>query len=275
MTTMRTMIWIAAGLLIGSVWGPNAWAEEPPPTPREREIKELEARHAAEQYEGQLNEARAQFEKAEQRYRQMAEQYEQAQAAYEEGREAYGARRERGPSLDAAEARVVDLERQLHNLRMRQVDLEATMQQLEVSGRPNDAQKVQQELIELHRQLQMTEFELQQQQRELDRLHERRELGHMQDRLNFIGHWRDVAFDPQQAVMMATQSLVEMHMGGGDAKSAAHVLEQLLEKVNWLGARTALRFALKDLYGELERPDQAKEQMIQVILENAGGKDAE
>ena len=51
--------------------------------------------------------------------------------------------------------------------------------------------------------------------------------------------------------------------------------EHLLKKIDWLGARTALRFALKDLYGEIAAPDQAMEQMIQVILENAGGRDAE
>ncbi len=275
MTTMRMMIWIAAGLLIGSLSAPSAWAEEPPSTPREREIKEREARRYAEQHEGQLAEVRAQLQQAEQRYQQVAQYYEQAQAAYEQGRALYDASRERGASAAATEARAADLEVQLHELRLREVELQARMQQLEISGRPKDAEGLQRELIELHRQSQMTMLELDRQHRELERLHERRELGHMQDRLDFIGHWRDVAFDSQQAVMMATQSLVEMHVAGGDAKSAVEVLEQLLKKIDWLGARTALRFALKDLYGELERPDRVQDQMIQVILENAGGKGAE
>jgi len=270
------MVWSAAGLLIGSLSGPSAWAEEPPSTQREREIREHEAQRYAEQHAGELDKARAQLEEAEHRYQYLAQQYEQAKATYEQqGRARFDEDMAQGLSVEATEARAADLERRLHELRVREVELQATMQQLEISGRPKDAEGLQRELIEIHKESQMTMLELEQQQRELERLHERRELGHMQDRLNFIGHWRDVAFDSQQAIMMATQSLVEMHVGSGDAAAAAQTLERLLTKIDWVGARTALRFALKDLYGELEKPDQAKEQMIQVILENAGGKDDE
>jgi len=266
------MIGVAAALLIGSLSAPGGWAEEPP-GPRDREIREHEAQRHAEQSEARLDEARAELEKAEARYRQMAEKYEQAQATYEKGRAEYREQRGAEASIDAAEAHIADLERHLHELRMREVELEATAQQMEIAGRLDDMEGVRRELIELHRETQMATLEMEQQQRELAHLHERRELGHMQDRLAFIGHWRDVAFDPQQAAMMATQSLVEMHVAAGNPEGAVEVLEQLLEKVKSLGVRTALRFALKDLYGELDQPEHAKEHMIRVILENAGGID--
>ena len=177
MTTIRMMIWIAAGLLIGSLFTPSAWAEGPPSTPREREIKEHEAQYAkeheaqyAKEYEGQVEEARAKLEQAEQQYRQMAQHYEQAQTAYEEGRALYNAGRDRSGSLEAVEARASDLEKQLHELRLREVELEAMMQQMEISGRQKDVQGLQSELIELHRQSQMTMLELEQQHGEQGRI---------------------------------------------------------------------------------------------------------
>lgn len=275
MTAMRMMIWIGAGLLIGSMASTITSASEPPNARREHEKQAAEAKRAAEQYNAQLEEARKHLQQAEQRYIALTEHYDQAQTAYALFEKAYKLRGGQGGSVAATEARVAELEEQLHELRLREIELQAVMEQLQVSGRPKDAEKMQQEMIELHRQSQTTMLELEQQHRELDRVRERREIGHMQDRLDFIGHWRDVAFDPQQAVMMATQSIVEMHVAGGDVMSAAEVLEHLLEKIEWLGARTALRFALKDLYSELDRPDQVQDQMIQVILENAGGRISE
>lgn len=275
MTAMRMMIWIGAGLLIGSLACPATSADEPPQSRREREIQAAEAKREAEKYRAELDEARRHYEQAEQRYSQLTDRYDEAKSAYALLETAYRLQSRHGASLKATEAQVAELENRLHGLRLREVELQATIEQLSVAGRPKEAEHLQQEMIELHRQTQMTMLELEQQHRELDRVRERREIGYMQDRLDFIGHWRDVAFDPQQAVMMATQSIVETHVATGDVISAVQVLEDLLEKIEWLGARTALRFALKDLYGEMEQPERVQDQMIHVILENAGGHESE
>ena len=91
----------------------------------------------------------------------------------------------------------------------------------------------------------------------------------MEERLEYVSNWKDVAFDPRDAVMMATQSIVELHMMIGEPQGAVEALERLLESVEELGSRTAIRFALKDVYAEMGNRERAQEHMTKVILENA------
>ena len=67
---------------------------------------------------------------------------------------------------------------------------------------------------------------------------------------------------------MATQSIVELHLASGDPEAAAEQLEQLLDKSKNVGARTAIRFALKDIYTEMGKMRSASKHMVQVVLEN-------
>jgi hypothetical protein len=71
--------------------------------------------------------------------------------------------------------------------------------------------------------------------------------------------------------MMATQAVVESAFVGGGSERASELLEGLLGEIRDVGSRTAIRFALRDLYGESNRPDAATEHLKQIILENARG----
>jgi len=265
MNTKRTIGAITASLLAGLTATTRVTAEEPRTTARGREIEQRQAQREAERYHEDLEEAHRHFEAAAEKYRDMMREYDAL-------REARG-RFERGPSPRDVEARIDDLtERQLQ-LRRHEVEVRTRMEQLNVSGRPEEAERLQLEMIELHREIEMTQLELEKYHRELDRVHERREIDHMRERLEYIAHWREVAFEPQQAVILATQSLVEIRAGSQDVRGAVELLESLLERIEWLGARTALRFALKELYTELDEPDRAVEQLKRVILENSNVRD--
>jgi len=266
MYTMRMIVPIAATLLVSLTLPRLVSAEEKPPTPREQEIQQRQAQRQAEQYQQNLDEARQRYEQATQKYESMMHEYEARRAAFED-------REPRGPSQQDIEKRIDKLNNHLLDLRRHEVDLRTQMEQLSVSGRPGDAAGVQLEVIEVNRQIEMTQLELEQHQRELERVQERREIGHMQERLEYVANWRDIAFDPQQAVTLATQSLVELHVAQDDAPGAAQALEALLDRVEWTGARTTLRFALKEIYHDMGQPEQAADQLVKIILENSGVKE--
>ncbi|UCE59645.1 MAG: hypothetical protein JSU63_19650, partial [Phycisphaerales bacterium] len=97
----------------------------------------------------------------------------------------------------------------------------------------------------------------------------RHELMRMTDRLEYVSNWRDVAFSTPHAVMMATQSIVELFVGRGEPQHAAQILTKLLESIEQLGSRTAIRFALKDVYMAVDDVEQAARQMTLVIQENS------
>jgi len=262
MYTMRMIVPIAATLLVSLTLPRLVSAEEKPPTPREQEIQQRQDQRQAEQYQQNLDQARQQYEQATQKYETMMREYEARRAASED-------REPRGPSQNEIEKRIDELNNRLLDLRRHEVDLRTQMEQLNVSGRPGDAAGIKLEVIEVNRQIEMTQLELEQHQHELQRVQERREIGHMQDRLEYVANWRDIAFDPQQAITLATQSLVELHMGQDDAAGAAQALEDLLPRVEWTGARTALRFALKEVYNDMGHPEKAADQLVKIILENS------
>ena len=165
--------------------------------------------------------------------------------------------------------RVQYMHQELESLRAREINLIAALDTAGLGGRHEEVQQLQQELVHLRRDLQLRELEMDRFIRERDVQIERRELMRMTDRLAYVSNWRDVAFDPPQAVMMATQAIVELHLGAGESDRASDILEKLLEEVDELGSRTAIRFALKDVYREMGDHGRAAEQMALVIAENA------
>jgi hypothetical protein len=167
------------------------------------------------------------------------------------------------------DAAIHDMMEELRQLRIMQVNLERDMQHAEVSSDHLKHRDLQREMIELQHQMQVSQLELEGVMVERERDTERRQMSAMNERFEYVAGWREVAFDPAQAVMMATQAIVELHLAMDDANGAAHNLEALLEKVDGAGSRTAIRFALRDIYTELGRLDKAAEHMSQVILENS------
>lgn len=161
------------------------------------------------------------------------------------------------------------LEDILNDLRRRQFDMKAGVEDALLSGDVAAARESGRGLREVERELERTQFELERLMLERQRDLERRELLHMSERFDYVANWRDVAFDAPGAVMMATQAIVELHLGQGDPESAAKRLEDLLTRVEDRGTRTAIRFALKDVYVELDRLDRAIEHMTEVVIENA------
>ncbi len=215
---------------------------------REREIRE--SRERAER-ERDVREARREFERTQ-------------RAFHEVNREAQerSARR-------AMETEYNRRYSELQELHVREADLRAVMQARELEGRHDEVHELRRELVHVRHEIERNEQEIQRLMLERERQAERYDLMRMAERLEYVSNWREVAFDPAEAVMMATQAIVEVHLTTDNPERAADVLEQLLDRVDELGSRTAVRFALKDVYAEMGRPEQAAEHMIQVIQENA------
>ena len=225
----------------------------PAASPAQADLREREIRQSRER---------------EERERDMLEarrEAERARLGFEEANREAQERRTRR----AMEAELDRLHAELQELHVREVDLRAVMQTRELDGRPEEAHDLRRELVHVRHEMERIELEIQRLMMERDRQAERYELMRMAERLEYVSNWREVAFDPAEAVMMATQAIVELHLNTDNPEEAAEVLEQLLHQVDELGSRTAVRFALKDVYAEMGRPEQAAEHMIQVIQENA------
>lgn len=190
--------------------------------------------------------------------------------------------RERGRAQTPAEmgAGVADerrnLERELHELerelieqKMRQAGLRADMHTLNLEGKQDDADAILRNLRYIAVEIQRHERQLELRRSDVNRQAERYEMLRMRDRLQYVSDWRSVAFDPQEAVMMATQAVVESAFVGGGIERAVELLEGLLGEIHDVGSRTAIRFALRDLYDESGQSDAATEHLKKIILENA------
>ena len=217
-------------------------------TPREADPRERELREALEQRDREMERAERQRERAE--------------------RETVRAHREFEAQMQL-EVEVDRLHAEIQELRVRELDLRTEMETMELEGRPGEAHDLRRELVRVRHELERHELEVDRLMTEHHRQAERRELVRMEERLEYVSNWKDVAFDPRDAVMMATQSIVELHMMIGEPQGAAEALERLLESVEELGSRTAIRFALKDVYAEMGNRERAQEHMTKVILENA------
>ncbi|MCH8147201.1 MAG: hypothetical protein IH987_04300 [Planctomycetes bacterium] len=169
------------------------------------------------------------------------------------------------------ERETYELERELIEQRMREVELQAAAETLELEGKHNETVALQRELVHIRAELERRELQLELRRSDIDRQTERHDMLRMRDRLEYVSDWRGVAFDPQEAVMMATQAVVESAFAGGGSERASELLEGLLGEIRDVGSRTAIRFALRDLYGESGQSYAATEHLKQIILENARG----
>lgn len=217
-------------------------------TPGDAERRERDGARA-EQRDGNWREARRELERArlDRTYRQQFVEQEQA----------------------AIEKATQEHMEQVRQLRVRQVELQAKLERAGLDSDTDLVQTLQRQMVEIQHDIRTAELELERIMFERQRQAERRDMITMTDRLEYVAGWRDVAFDPPQAVMMATQAIVELHMARDDAPGAVAMLEETLDRVKATGVRTAIRFALKDLYTEMEEFGKAAEHMLQVILENA------
>ena len=115
-------------------------------------------------------------------------------------------------------------------------------------------------------------FEVQLMRQEMER-QQREEAEHrmqmMGGRIQFIERWQEAVRHPSQAVMMATQAIVEIADQAERMEAAVEQLNDLLESVERVEARNAIRFALKEIYQETNQYNKALEQMRLVIMENA------
>ncbi len=190
------------------------------------------------------------------------------------GKDAEGEDREPEVRRREIEDRMADRQRVIHHKRLEQIELQAVAEKSEMSGDHGAARDARRRLVDVERELQQLQVELEFFAQERQREMEQRELMRMSERFDYVANWRDVAFEPPGAVMMATQAIVELHVGADDVAGAAERLEGLLDRVDERGSRTAIRFALKDVYVELNQPERAVDHMVKVILENANGGDA-
>ncbi len=134
-----------------------------------------------------------------------------------------------------------------------------------------------QQLRDVHLELQRLEIEAERSELGLQRLEEVRErrrersnIESMMDRIDYVANWKDIAFESDLAVSMAVQGIVEMQIAAGESGEAIEILSDLLERVEQVGARTALRFAIKDVAASKGEVHRATEQLRMIVLENAG-----
>lgn len=171
------------------------------------------------------------------------------------------------------EREVHELERELIEERMREVELQAAFETLNLEKKDDEARAVWGDLKHLRVEIRRHDRQLELRRSDVNRQAERYEMLRMRDRLQYVSDWRSVAFDPQEAVMMATQAVVESAFVGGGIERAVELLEGLLGEIHDVGSRTAIRFALRDLYDESGQPDAATEHLKKIILENARNGD--
>lgn len=213
----------------------------------------------------ELDRRRRELREARERRAAEAQAFEDAHIRMDTERDEHDPER----SVREIEARIERLWDEINNLRLKQVDLSAESAKLELEGRGDELRELQRRLVDVEHELQRHELELDRSNQMLARESERLELVRMTDRLEYVSNWRDVAFDAPRAVMMATQALVEMFVDVDQPDRAVETLGGLLENVDEPGSRTAIRFALKDIYMLMNDTDRAAEQMKAVVVENA------
>jgi len=258
MSTTRNRIEITAALFLGAVLvmasPSSAYAQH---DRRERELQEQQELRELEMQRARLEVELAEIEAAQrrlqERHRPGDEEAEQRHLSIPPELAKFG------------------LEHELHELRLKESELRAIVEKMELAGRHDEARAAQQELVGVRHEMELRDLEIDRLLEPQRREAERRELAMMTDRLGYVDNWHRIAFDPQRAVMMATQAIVEIHMASGQPDQAVEMLEGLLERVEEQGSRTAIRFALRDVFMERGEPERAAEHMVQIILENSGG----
>ena len=136
--------------------------------------------------------------------------------------------------------------------------------------REQQLRDVQLELRRLEIEAERSELGLQRLEEVRERRRERSNIESMMDRIDYVANWKDIAFESDLAVSMAVQGIVEMQIAAGESGEAIEILSDLLERVEQVGARTALRFAIKDVAASKGEVHRATEQLRMIVLENAG-----
>jgi len=171
--------------------------------------------------------------------------------------------------LRELEARMHRLQEEIHDLRVEEAEFVAQFERAHLEQREEEAHDLRLRLLDVEHEIRRRELDLARIERMHDNLEERHELMRMTDRLEYVSNWGDVAFNAPRAVMMATQAIVETALVQGEPEHGVSALSSILENVTHLGSRTAVRFALKDIYTAMGKPDEAVQQMALVIQENA------
>ncbi|MCC7293705.1 MAG: hypothetical protein IT449_16730 [Phycisphaerales bacterium] len=169
-----------------------------------------------------------------------------------------------------ADDREVRLMTELQRRRDEIADLRRQIEEIEKRAQGGDAPPDAPTLLERFRQnLTMRESDMKRMMDERRRMLEQRELDMQNSRLSYVSNWHEVAFDPRRALVMSIQSIVELATRQGHPEHAERILSDLLGKVHDVGGRTAIHFALKDLYITMKQPERAAEHMLQAAMENA------
>ncbi len=171
------------------------------------------------------------------------------------------------PGADDREFRLMT---ELQRRRDEIAELRRQIEDIEKRAQGGDAPPDMPTLLERFRQnLSMRESDMKRMMEERRRMLEQRELDMQNSRLSYVSNWHEVAFDPRRALVMSIQSIVELATRQGHPEHAERILNELLEKMHDVGGRTAIHFALKDLYTTMKQPERAAEQMVQAAMENA------
>ena len=167
--------------------------------------------------------------------------------------------------------RLERLHDELDALRLREIDIRAALEKAKIDplGRPDEG------LVKMWEEFPHLQLDIERRELEIARLQRRREQLEQQGRMQWMEkrqHAPDrhrAAFDAVDAVIVATHAVVDIHRGADDLEGAAEVLEGLLQRIDEPAARTFIRFTLRDIYMELERPARAADHLVEIIIENA------
>lgn len=90
----------------------------------------------------------------------------------------------------------------------------------------------------------------------------------VQEYVDLMYAYDDPAYSEQKAIALAAEAIRDYYAVYEVEKKAVPALEDVLESVNPVPARTAIRFILADLHKKLNQPDKALQQYKTIIQEN-------
>jgi len=92
------------------------------------------------------------------------------------------------------------------------------------------------------------------------------DIAEMQLHIELLENMKETMFDPESCALIALGAITDdLDI---ELEQQITLLEQILEDTKSLGLRNAIRTALKDLYLEDERPEEALEILKEIIAEN-------
>jgi predicted negative regulator of RcsB-dependent stress response len=93
-------------------------------------------------------------------------------------------------------------------------------------------------------------------------------LNTVQAYLSMLDRMEKIASDPRSALMLAQNSIKEVYERKGQKAEAVGELRKLLDGLEDVGVRTAIRFAIADIYKETGQNDRALEELRMIVSEN-------